>query len=400
MSTIKLFISYSGNDGEIADSFHELLRAALPVSPKEIRSFTLPSGALSPGANIHETLRTEAVEADVMIALLSKYSLQSNYVQFELGARWGSGKPLIPVLVKGTDPQTLEEPIRVFNAAKVSGPASIHELLVDIARNCRLKLYPVSSFQRQLDTFLAVNAAPEQITKPIQISKNLADSQALLDSAVQILTKRNFMDDEVREYIGRLADLARHAIHPEIAWLDVMQRMTSKEAFSLGLKPLCNSIVSKTNEWLAIIFSEIPRNSPPRLIPIWINNEAFCGSGAAFACGGIDYVDRLTERIDPAKYGISPGPANEIAHQYEVWEKSHHFSSIAALAIPNGPGTSRSVGVLNMNFARPYPFGKNEVMPPQMVSRIRQTFEPHLLIIGHILICNYDSRLVPKVKRR
>ena len=88
-----LFISHSSKDLEVVRALIYLFRSALAISPEEIRCTSLEGYRLPAGASVDEKLRQEVHEAKVFIGLISYNSLQSIYVVFELGARWGAGKP-------------------------------------------------------------------------------------------------------------------------------------------------------------------------------------------------------------------------------------------------------------------------------------------------------------------
>jgi hypothetical protein len=55
------------------------------------------------GADTDIQLRQEVHEADAFIGVISSHSISSLYVAFELGARWGAGRPLIPLITPITD---------------------------------------------------------------------------------------------------------------------------------------------------------------------------------------------------------------------------------------------------------------------------------------------------------
>ena len=77
---MKVFVSHSSADQKIAAAFVELLRAALPLSAKDIRCTSVDGYKLPAGTNADEQLRGEVFGAQAFVALLSPTSIKSSYV--------------------------------------------------------------------------------------------------------------------------------------------------------------------------------------------------------------------------------------------------------------------------------------------------------------------------------
>ena len=131
---MRIFISHSETDTNIATALIDLLETALPLSDGDIRCTSVPGYRLPGGAHIDGTLQSEVTEADLMIAVLTPEALKSIYVIFELGARWGSKKPLIPLLASGVRPEDLNDPIRRINALDGHEYDHLTQLVRDAAK--------------------------------------------------------------------------------------------------------------------------------------------------------------------------------------------------------------------------------------------------------------------------
>ncbi|WP_211468086.1 toll/interleukin-1 receptor domain-containing protein [Collimonas silvisoli] len=83
--TMKIFVSHSSTDKQIAEAFVIFLRAALPLAAKDIRCTSVDGYKLPAGTHSDEQLRQEVFDAQAFLALLSPTSIQSIYVMFELG---------------------------------------------------------------------------------------------------------------------------------------------------------------------------------------------------------------------------------------------------------------------------------------------------------------------------
>lgn len=126
---MRIFISHSNRDLAIAELLIVLLRLSLNLRSEDIRCTSVDGYRLPGGAPIDETLRREVHDAEVFIGLITPYSIQSSYVMFELGARWGAEKMLIPLLASGAGTQHLRGPLSGFNALNCSIAGQVYELV-------------------------------------------------------------------------------------------------------------------------------------------------------------------------------------------------------------------------------------------------------------------------------
>ena len=107
-TSMRVFISHSSNDIRVAELLIDLLRKALNLKSEEIRCTSVDGYGMPGGASVDETLRVEVHDAELLIGIVTPASLKSAYVMFELGARWGAGKRMIPLLASGATPSTWE----------------------------------------------------------------------------------------------------------------------------------------------------------------------------------------------------------------------------------------------------------------------------------------------------
>lgn len=70
----------------------------------------------------------------MLLGVISAQSLTSTYVAFELGARWGTQKTLIPLLTRGTPNSVLEGPLVGITALRLDVEAQVHQLLNDLGK--------------------------------------------------------------------------------------------------------------------------------------------------------------------------------------------------------------------------------------------------------------------------
>ena len=142
--SVDVFISHGTVDRDIAELLIHLLRAAINIDPKRIRCTSVPGYQLRAGTSIDEELKKEIFDSGVFIALISRESLKSIYVLFELGARWGSERKLIPILAAGMSTSELRDPLRGLVALSCDNENDLDELVREVNRELGLKLndYP------------------------------------------------------------------------------------------------------------------------------------------------------------------------------------------------------------------------------------------------------------------
>jgi hypothetical protein len=149
-----IFISHSSNDAELAQLLVDLLRTALNIPSKEIRCTSIDGYRLPGGADVDSQIKSEILQSTTLIGLISEKSFDSAYVLFELGARWGTGKNLIPLLAPGMNPDELKGPIIGYNALSCNSNSQLHQLVEDVAKQLDLESENPSSYQNKIDTIL------------------------------------------------------------------------------------------------------------------------------------------------------------------------------------------------------------------------------------------------------
>jgi hypothetical protein len=115
---VSVFISHSSKDAVLAEALVDLLRSALGLPANEIRCSSVDGYRLPVGVNTENKLREEVNAAKVVIGLVTPSSLASHYVMFELGARWGAGLFLAPLLA-GVTPSDLSGPLALLSFVTV-----------------------------------------------------------------------------------------------------------------------------------------------------------------------------------------------------------------------------------------------------------------------------------------
>lgn len=148
---IRLFISHSSKDKEFVQAVVELLRSALSLPSAQIRCTSIDGYRLPGGANTDQQLRKEVDEAESFIGIISPASIKSLYVIFELGARWGAGRSLIPLIAPGTNSNLLDGPLAGINALNFDNRSQIHQLIADLSSELGITPEPPSLYEHYIE---------------------------------------------------------------------------------------------------------------------------------------------------------------------------------------------------------------------------------------------------------
>jgi hypothetical protein len=152
--SLDLFISHSSKDESIAEALIEFLRAALAIPHERVRCTSVAGYKLSAGVPTELELRREIHESRCFIGLITPNSLQSSFVLFELGARWGSDARLIPVLAARQKPSELRPPLSNLNALSCEKIQDMHQLVHELAHELGKRVPLPASYDNQLNVLL------------------------------------------------------------------------------------------------------------------------------------------------------------------------------------------------------------------------------------------------------
>lgn len=176
---MKIFLSHSSRDKEVAEALIALLRSALSLKGAEIRCTSVEGHRLAGGADTDDELRREIIEAVVFIGLISEASVESAYVLFELGARWGAGKYLIPLLTHGSEVTLLKGPLSGKNALRCDDLAQVHQLVEEVRRVLSVEAEPAAVYQKQVDQLIELQRLRAGSARPARSTKGSETSDAI-----------------------------------------------------------------------------------------------------------------------------------------------------------------------------------------------------------------------------
>lgn len=156
----RLFISHKETDARLARAAVGFLLESLDVLPADIFCSSLPGHALKFGATIESQIRTGIQSGDALIALLTKDSVRSTWVLFELGAAWGLARLAIPILGTGLRYQDLPASLAQYPCISADEPeskirATLSEAIEQLAAQLKISRKNGGRQVAAVDDFLA-----------------------------------------------------------------------------------------------------------------------------------------------------------------------------------------------------------------------------------------------------
>lgn len=148
---IAIFISHSTLDQKIAENLTEILKNSLEIDPGRIRCTSVEGHRLRGGVTTDNQLRQELLEAECFVGLLTPQSVSSTYVLFELGARWGADRQLIPLLAAGLQYIDLKGPLTARHGHSCDSAAQLHQLIDELADVLKVNKRPAANYEKYIE---------------------------------------------------------------------------------------------------------------------------------------------------------------------------------------------------------------------------------------------------------
>jgi hypothetical protein len=159
LSDVDVFISHSTRDRVLARALVNLVRSSLSLGSERIRCTSVDGFRLPIGISIAQQLRAEIHQSKAFVALITPSSIKSEYVLFEIGARWGANKALLPLLAKGVLATHLKGPLSTINALACDQPAELHQFVQDLARTLQLQADRPSALHSSIEEVASLSRA-------------------------------------------------------------------------------------------------------------------------------------------------------------------------------------------------------------------------------------------------
>jgi TIR domain len=189
---VRIFISHSITDRELAALLVDLLRSSLNLPAEAIRCTSVEGHRLAGGAETDRALRKDIRDCEAFIGLISATSIESAYVLFELGARWGAERHLLPLLAPTADAAILRGPLSGINALRCSSAADLQQMIHEIAGVLSVSVEKPAAYQRHVEQILGLGAVEtsssesridraERVTPDSRGGDEYADAQTVIE---------------------------------------------------------------------------------------------------------------------------------------------------------------------------------------------------------------------------
>lgn len=146
-----IFISHASSDVRIAEALINFVQRALLIQADRIRCTSVDGYKLPIGIVTDDRLKREIFSAKVFIGIITSESINSTYVLFELGARWGIEKPLLPLICDQRGYSLLEDPLKNINALRGTHDQDLHQFIEDLGKYLNVKPQNASSYLNDLN---------------------------------------------------------------------------------------------------------------------------------------------------------------------------------------------------------------------------------------------------------
>lgn len=167
-----IFVSHKETDTALAKALVECLQASLELPSAKIRCTSVPGFQLPFGETTSSQLKEDISASKAVIVLITRASLQSGWVLFELGAAWALGKVIVPILGPGLLQSDLPGPLKEYPVVRsddMNAAARLRDALAQVAQALALRERgggePQSKFESFMRSLREANPGPEGANK-------------------------------------------------------------------------------------------------------------------------------------------------------------------------------------------------------------------------------------------
>ncbi|MGN0506933.1 MAG: toll/interleukin-1 receptor domain-containing protein [Lachnospiraceae bacterium] len=149
----KIFISHSVEDKEIVKKFIEFLQMGMGVRRDDIFCTSYPS-ALPTGHAFIEKIKSELQDCEAVMFIITENYLKSQFCIAELGAAWGLGKRVYPLLL--VDFGRLDRtPLKGIQMRKLNSREDISTVYDELCESGIVNKQCTSTYMEKLEVYLS-----------------------------------------------------------------------------------------------------------------------------------------------------------------------------------------------------------------------------------------------------
>jgi hypothetical protein len=244
---IDVFISHSSKDADVAAALIELIRSALNLNSGRIRCTSVPGYMFDAGTPIDEQIRMEVDDSSVFIGLITPNSINSTYVLFELGARWGARRDLSLLLASGAEASDLPAPLKKHSALRCDNAAQVQQFIEGIARKYGYELDRASAYESRVRELVRKSKGAGRRTKQKGKTGIQGEQQSTMAQAEDDTVSPNRVQGGDTSKINQPTDagttvslttevaawLLKDFLNGIISWLDLISTRFNQNAFPI-----------------------------------------------------------------------------------------------------------------------------------------------------------------------
>ena len=234
---MRIFVSHSEIDSQFAGLLVGVLEKALNLKGNDILCTSVDGHRLPGGQSTDERLRSDTQDTKLMIGLITPNSMKSMYVGFELGARWGAQKPMIPLFALGVTRREWRGPrITELDCSNVS---QVYQLVEEAANHLSISPNSPSVYANEVNDLVRASSEPNEAVEmfePVPQGPTISDDAKTLlveaakdkDMGAIVKTKtlggtfintsgKNFADAEDRRSVARWEAAHERTYKPRVS---------------------------------------------------------------------------------------------------------------------------------------------------------------------------------------
>src|ERR1700754_343495 len=164
---MKIFISHSSVDKEIAKALVTLIKDGLGIPKSQIFCSSADGIDVPPGANFQTYIKEELQTDGIVIALITKNYYSSIFSMYELGAAWANAKKILPVIIPPMDYGSLKDFLSHIVAVIADDARSLNKLHDQLVSLFAIQ-HDANSWEESRESF--INKLKEIKNRPQELS--------------------------------------------------------------------------------------------------------------------------------------------------------------------------------------------------------------------------------------
>jgi hypothetical protein len=222
--TLDVFISHSAVDVDIAKAVIDLIEKALKLKSEKIRCTSVSGYKLETGADTIHQLKGEIFSSRIFIGIITEHSLESTFVLFELGARWGSRLPLFPLVCSPKDASLLKSPLNAINAMVASNEADLHQFINDVAKKLDVQIENANVYLNEIRALQTVSSSAANVIPSAKANNSQRAMKAKFEANTEYPNAEQIIKEEsVTEWPDNFT-MQLHFIKDQLAALEELMK--------------------------------------------------------------------------------------------------------------------------------------------------------------------------------